>query len=654
MNGPNNPGKKTRRPAHRRRLVLIAVFLITAVSVIAMQFADLPGPTTADSASDNPSNISVQPVSPLENTSAMAKPLQERIASISEPQKASDAPQLLTDPFLQLPTASSVQVVWFTEFEGTDHRVEYGDNFSATATTTKLSRTREDSDSFVQDRAYPELSQRDVWRHEATVTGLTPGNRPSYRVTSTHANGQRATSDFFTLSAAPAPGQPLQILLTSDHQLKPLTPANLQKVEETVGRVDAVFFAGDLINIPDRASEWFDSADGLAFFPGLQGRANHSLTKGDTTTVYKGGQLIQHAPLFPAIGNHEVMGRYASDKLLKAQYASALPRRLVSQFYPVPDGSSAEQNDEKWIKDHSFNSDTYEEIFSLPTSQNPDGSETETYYAVSFGDVRLVSLYVTQIWRPAALSPDTRGRYREKADSLNSPEDWGYGQHIFEDIREGSQQYQWLQKELASDDFKNAKYKIIMLHHPPHTLGGNIVPAFTDPVLIENKAPNGSLQSIQYEYPPEEDYIVRDLIPLLESANAQLVFFGHSHLWNRFVGPTGIHFLETSNVGNSYGAHTAEKPRNIPTNDSVAEAGDLRPFAYRYSATGDPNGLEPVMPTLSPITDDSGNPQPFIASNDITSFSIFDTATSTISSYYFDTRKPSSAVVKFDEFSIGQ
>jgi len=44
----------------------------------------------------------------------------------------------------------------------------------------------------------------------------------------------------------------LKILLTSDHQLKPMTAANLQKVVETVERVDAVFFVGDLVNVPDR------------------------------------------------------------------------------------------------------------------------------------------------------------------------------------------------------------------------------------------------------------------------------------------------------------------------------------------------------------------------------------------------------------------
>jgi hypothetical protein len=39
-------------------------------------------------------------------------------------------------------------------------------------------------------------------------------------------------------------------------------------------------------------------------------------------------------------------------------------------------------------------------------------------------------------------------------------------------------------------------------------------------------------------------------------------------------------------------------------------------------------------------------------SNDITAFSILDTASGTVSSYRFDTRYPDSEVVKFDEFSL--
>ncbi len=613
-------GRNASRKKLYQQLILLIIAALAATSVIAMQSANLPDRSNEASTAEPPTE------------SALLDP----------------APTLLSDPFLQLPTDSSVQVVWFTEFEGTDHTVEYGEKLTAKATTTQLSRTREDSDSRVPDRTYSGLTRREIWRHQATVAGLNPGDRLPYRVISRDASGQTAISDIFTLAATPPAGQPLQILLTSDHQIKPLTPANLQKVEETVGRVDAVFFAGDLVDHADRASEWFDDAKGIGFFPSLQGRAQQTLTHSDVATTYTGGALIQHAPLFPAIGNHEVMGRYSDTEPINAQFNDPLPRQIAAQLYPAADKADAEQ----WIKDHAFNTDTYEEIFSLPTTQLPDGGETQAYYAISFGDVRLVSLYVTQIWRSPALTPDTKGRYREKQSDLKDPKAWGYGQHIFEDIRQGSTQYEWLKQELASEEFQSAKYKIVMLHHPPHTLGGNIVPAFTDPVPVENRAADGTLQAVQYEYPKADDYITRDLVPLLAAADVQLVFYGHSHLWNRFVSPGGMHFLESSNVGNTYGAHLADNPRDIPTEAAVKISGSLQSFSETYVATGDPNGLAPIMPTIAPLTDDSGNALPYLASNDITSFTIFETETGTLSSYYFDTRDPSSAAVKFDEFKL--
>ncbi|MEM8503423.1 MAG: metallophosphoesterase [Cyanobacteria bacterium P01_D01_bin.1] len=582
---------------------------------------------------------SAKEIDPLQLDSAQPMPVQ--------PQPVQ--PQLLTDPFLQLPTDSSVQVVWFTEFEGIQHFVEYGDGNKSAAATRLLSRTYEDSASQLEGQTYTELTRRPVWRHEATVSNLVPGEKVPYRVTSIPTSGQAIRSDFFTLSPTPTVGTPSKVLLTSDHQLKQMVPANLQKVEETAGRVDGIFFAGDLVNVPDRASEWFDGAKGLAFFPGLQGRAQYALTKGETTTVYKGGEIIQHAPLFPTIGNHEVMGRVSETEPLNQQYKHTLPRQLVRQFYPPP--KDVEQDD--WLEDHSHNTRTYEEIFSLPTAQLPNGTETQTYYATTFGDVRLVSLYATRIWRSPGLRPDIKGSYREKATDLETPPDWGYGQHIFEDISKGSAQYEWLQQELASEAFQSAKYKIVMMHHPPHTLGSNIVPAFTNPVMVKNFAKDGSLRSVQYEYPMEEDYITRDLAPLLEQAGVQLVFYGHSHLWNRFVGRTGMHFLETSNVGNSYGAHLEGNPRPVPRDSAVEKAGDLIPFQSNYAALNDPNGLMPVVPNIAPLKGDDGEPLPYIASNDITSFTLFDTGDGTISSYYFDTRQPDSDVVKFDQFTIG-
>ncbi len=557
------------------------------------------------------------------------------------------APQLLTDPFLQLPTETSVRVVWFTEFAGVNHTVTYGENLQLTAKAniTKLSRTREDQESRVANQTkdgevYQKPVQRHIWRHEAEVTGLTPDVRVNYRVTSVREDGESVNSDVFTLAATPKPDTPLKILLTSDHQLKPMTAANLQKVVETVGRVDGVWFAGDLVNVSDRASEWFDDNGGGALFPALQGRATYEMTHNNIKTIYTGGQIIQHAPMFTCIGNHEVMGRFARMGSLNDEFDDTIPRAVAQKIYR-----------DKSLIDNSFNTNTYEEIFSLPKSK--EGGKR--YYAVSFGDVRLVVLYATNMWRTPSLNGKNRGRYREAEKDLNNPENWGYGQVIYEPIAKGSKQYNWLEAELNSPEFKAAKYKVVMFHHPPHTLGDNIVPAYNHPphTLGDNIVPaytepvqiieldDNNIKAVRYEYPKNADYIVRDVVPLLEAANVQLVFYGHSHLWNRFISSSGMHFLEASNVGNTYGAAWGDRKREVPIG-----------YQEDYVKVGDPNGLEPIVPTISPLLGEDGKPMPYIASNDITVFSIFDTATGTISSYRFDTRKPDSEVLKFDEFKL--
>lgn len=542
------------------------------------------------------------------------------------------APRLLTDPFLQLPTENSVRVVWFTEFAGSQHRVAYGENLhqTAVATTSKLSRTREDQHSRVGNQTedgqiYQQPVKRNIWRHEAEVSGLTPGTRVAYQVTSVREDGESVSSDMFTLAPTPSPGTPVKILLTSDHQIKPMVAANLQKVVETVGRVDAVWFAGDLVNISDRASEWFDDDRGGAFFPCLQGHGNYQMEHKGVKTFYSGGEIIQHAPMFTCIGNHEIMGRIARGSL-NEEFDSTIPRAIAKKLYG-----------EQSLKDNSFNTDTYEEIFTLPESQ--EGGNT--YYALSFGDVRLVVLYATNMWRTPNLDAEARGKYRERTADFQNPENWGYGQHIYEPIAKGSTQYNWLEQELNSPEYIQAKYQVVMLHHPPHTLGGNSVPAYTDPVQIIERDEEGNITAVRYEYPKEADYIIRDLMPLLEAANVQLVFYGHSHLWNRFCTQSGMHFLETSNVGNSYGAAWGDDKREVPIG-----------YEQEYVELGDPNGLEPITPTIAPLLGEDGKPIPYIASNDITVFSIFDTGTGTISSYRFDTRKQDSQVLKFDEFQL--
>lgn len=583
---------------------------------------------------------------------------------------AEESPTLLTDPYLGAPGRTSTSVAWVTEWAGERHRVLVGDGVGELsdddlarlaegvtlrgrtargvrvhdAETTAFSRTREDAASQVPGQTYTGITDRPLWRHEVEVSRLRPGARVPYRVLSVADGGAWTASDVFSLAPLPRHRQAQQILLTSDHQLMPNTPANLQSVVDTVGQVDAVFLAGDLVNIPDRASEWFDDARGGAFFPGLQGRANRMVEKNGVATTYRGGEILQHAPLYAAVGNHEVMGRTAGPTLGE-QFNTPVPRDVAKAAYDEvadevnPGGDPAVR--ERWITDNSFNWDTYEELFTLPSSA--EGGEG--YWATTIGDVRLITLNATQIWRPKNATQDSRNAFREASGTHGDELAQGWGQHIFEPVERGSEQYEWLREELAGPEFRRARTTVVMFHHPVHTLGDNVSPPFTDPVRIEERDPDGTLTRIRYEYPKAEDHLVRDLEPLFADAGVDLVFNGHSHIWNRFEGPTGVDYLETSNVGNNYGAFTEESGRRRPVPPPPWDASN-------YTAVGDPNGLEPIVPTVAPLTGADGAPLPYVTSNDVSVFSILDTGTQEVTSYAYDLRTPDQPARVIDRFSL--
>lgn len=634
---------------------------------------------------------------------------------------AAGEPRLLTDPFLQNPSKDGVHVVWVTNFPGSAHTLlvedhpmeDNGGQLQAPensgqnrvlADTAKLNRFFEDS-STRWDNPPEAVVQRQAYRHEAYVDGLLPGKKYRYWVKSSNGEGEVYSAGPFTLKALPENNAPLQILLTSDQQERFNTLANYQTVAEMFPNLDAIFFAGDLANHPRRASEWFDNFQSSwldnplsarpSFFPTLQGKFDEFVPG----SPYKGGELMQHVALFPSIANHEVSGRFRPNQSvmvngqettmdINGMFGDAQPRwyatyryqELADTINPSRDPAIKDQ----WIRDNSNDFDAYRELFTLP-SDSPEG---EAYYVKRVGDVLLISMNVSRIWRNWNL--DTKSKFNENPNDLNNPEEWGFGEHLFTPFTEGTAQYKWLRSIVNSDGFKNSKYRVVMFHQSASGLGDNVVPVLTDPmmeidyqtdageiktrkVLMPQEQKSriqvwreqvqpllGSIVDVRYEYPVQEDFFRRDIEPMLQAAGVQLVLHGHSHIWNR-VQAGNMHYLETSAAGNCFGAYWTT-PEGTPWND--AQRGGAAFFeavangefeAHNYPRTNDPHAREPIMPSMAnPMVHFglSDYEVPFVCSNDISTFTILDTGMGAVRSFALDATDPDSEVIEFDRFEL--
>ena len=605
---------------------------------------------------------------------------------------------ILTDPMLTGPDEGSVFVVWYTEFAGESHELFYGERLeqSVTATTTKMSRLFEDAESEILGRSTPTTTSsqawvvRDVWRHEARATGLDAGVRVPYVARST-VNGVSFTSRTFSLQPLPAPDQPVKILLTSDQQNRAMSPANFEKVVETVGHIDAVLFAGDFVDHPNRASEWFDRDDQSrpAFFPALQGRFQEMFPN----HPYRGGEILQHAPVFGSIGNHESPGRIRNDRDLNGIDGEPRPRWYAEwQWSQLTEEERQDLDRDTFVRDNSFEHTTYYEMWNLPR-HGVDGEEPENFYALRYGNVHIISMNVSRVWRNwnNGFNNGGRGKFSEPSLTINDLDTWGFGDMFFQDYSPGSPQRDWLAERWTDSSFQEASFRVVLGHQTMFGHGDNAVPVmanpeatitFTDgrqPIVtrfpadervwnqIVEAATASVIETAYYRYPRSDDLWLGVEAELLE-AGVHLVHTGHSHTWNRsFVESASGHrlnYLETSNVGNTFGPTVDVNPRvrwALEFYPSV-DSGDTRDPTFwdpaDYVRFGDPQGRPDVPPSRVPevdvMRDIEGGPEglPFISSNGVTVFSILDSGDGTVRSYAHDTEFPRSPAVEVDCFPL--
>lgn len=613
-----------------------------------------------------------------------------------------DNDQLITDPMLTGPGEGEISVVWYTTVPGDGHRVVFGDALDAevAATSYRMTQLFEDEQSDVLGRrvAPPRegevVMEQEIYRHEARITGLEANRRvPYYAVTT--INDVDFKSEVFTLQPLPSPDQPVKLLITSDQQNRAMAPANFEKVVETVGKVDAVLFAGDLVDTPNRASEWFyrSTENRPPFFPSLQG--NYDQIRPEHP--YSGGEILQHAPLLATIGNHESPGIFDRSERLSRQDNNPQPRWFARwRWEQLSDSERAAtgMDEEEFVRANSFDHVTYYEMWNLPENGVP-GEDPENYYSVRYGNVSLISMNVSRVWRNwnnGFGSNDNPGKFKEPAESVNDLTRWGFGDMFFGDYSEGSVQREWFRERLDSDVYESAPYRVVLTHQSMHGYGDNSVPVMADPeatisfldgrpaVVTTFPAPDdvwssivqaadaGVIEQVRYKYERSKDLWLGVEQELLD-ADTHLVISGHSHIWSRtFVEAqdgTRMHYLESSNVGNTFGPGAATNnrvrwARNFyPDPDSPLTVDPEFWDPADYVRVGDPHGRPDVLPTgiaegedFMRMVDGATRDLPYLSSNNFTVFSILDSADGTVRSYAHDVAFPQSPAYQVDCFPL--
>lgn len=632
------------------------------------------------------------------------------------------SPRLLSEPFLQRPERSSVRVVWLTNFPGARHEIIFGDRHlqrRAEAQTERMQRMLEDASSrspATDGLGLTEVVARPVWRHEAVVTGLLPNRRVPYRVRSVTEDGNVHESGVYTLQPLPTRGQPLKILLTSDQQNRHGFPAAMQKVEQLFGPLEAVLFAGDYVDNPRQASEWFDRFDPAwrntpgspgtrpfpstrpAFFPSMQGTFDLVFPE----FPWRGSAILQYAPKFGAIGNHEQPGRHRPNARIAVNNGSVTatigfmdndpqPRWYAEMRYEDlkdevnPSGDPALRA--QWIRDQSHDWEVHRQMWT-----HPEGPEGEQYYVQRFGDVAVAVMNVSRVWRTFNVRPQDRGKFTEFVTENRNPGEWGFGDFHFFRFDRDSDQFRWLSETLQSPLFRRANYRIVVAHHTVAGLGHNALPVHADNVMhLDYTDAAGAPQTrvvrmptdaagraavfraevlpmldratrVRYEYPVSKDIWKHDVEPLLVKAGVHLVHVGHSHVYSRVVGrdAPGLTYLETSSAGNTFGAFwtqadgTPWKGR-LRGGESALFAADSPWDTSNCARTDDPFGREPMFPTLAnPMHLWAGEPQPvpFVTSDDISTFTILDTGMGAVRSFAIDLRDPQAEAIEFDRFFL--
>lgn len=199
------------------------------------------------------------------------------------------------------------------------------------------------------------------------------------------------------------------------------------------------------------------------------------------------GSLASRVPIVAALGDHEMHGGPSSDDPLDdlggySGPASLLGSRKFLAYFEHPDNGAA------------------------------DKRHIGRYHRIDFGPVTLLTL------------DSTNGGSDGTDSDTNHLLDRGKAQHI-PDCMPGSEQYAWLERELA-DAHERGAITFVQFHHAPFSAGPH------------GRAPGKGSGKDQQSGQP-----MRSLAPLLRKHDVRAVFSGHDELYEHSI-VEGVHYYD--------------------------------------------------------------------------------------------------------------
>lgn len=368
-------------------------------------------------------------------------------------------------PYVQNPAPDGMTVIWFSEANEAGKLIVEQPEGPQTFTSKPAQINTLAYNPFKPEPGGPHPSV--PWMHRVRVTGLKSGEKYPYRV-------QQGTKEFSaTFQTTPPSDRSVRFMVYSDSETEPESstsppvewpsaagsnrPQGVSKylVDQTIGyqencRLMASRHPNFLLVTGDLVETGGEQRDWDEFW-------RHNA--GDL------GKIASAVPILPAIGNHE-------------------------NFAGPGGGYSAEGA--------NFATDKFLTYFEVPSNQAKNPKHHGRYYRVDYGPITIITVDSSD-----GLPHKTVSDTNHNLDGSNAP-----------DFNPGSEQYQWLESQLA-DAQRKSRFTFVQFHHTMYGSGPHSIP-------FGNEGFSG-----------QSGIAMRVLAPLFFQYGVDIVFSGHDEMLER-------------------------------------------------------------------------------------------------------------------------